>query len=163
VIFYSSLLELIGNGGKVIGIDIDIRQHNRNEIEKHPMNKNIVLIQDDSTSDDVIGYIRKYITEHNCEKILVALDSNHTHEHVLKELKVFSSFVSKGSYLVVFDTIVEDMPKGHYSDRPWDRGNNPKTAVRSFLEENDRFAIDEKINSKLLISACPDGYLKCIK
>ena len=160
VIFYASMLELLGNSGKVIGIDIDIRSHNREEIEKHPMSKNIILIEGSSTSNDVICQVKHYIEKNECSKVLVALDSNHTHEHVLEELNAYSPFVTKNSYIVVFDTTVEDMPEGSFSDRPWDKGDNPKTAVKAFLQKNVNFEIDKSINSKLLISVALDGYLK---
>jgi cephalosporin hydroxylase len=163
LIFYASMLELADSGGKVIGIDIDIREHNRIEIEKHPMFKKIHLIEGSSTSTDVLRSVNDYIKSNRCEKILVVLDSNHTHEHVLEELRLYSPFVKKGSYIVVFDTVIEDMPVGYFSDRPWDKGNNPKTAVWEFLKENDRFEIDEKIDAKLLISVAPSGYLRCVK
>ena len=162
VIFYASMLELLGNKGKVIGIDIDIREHNRIEIEKHPMYKNICLIEGSSISDSVLHSVDDFITRNQSKRVLVALDSNHTHEHVLQELRLYSRYVHRGSYIVVFDTIIEDTPQGYFSDRPWDKGNNPKTAVWSFLTENNRFEIDKKINDKLLISVAPDGYLKCI-
>lgn len=97
------------------------------------------------------------------KQILVALDSNHIHDHVLKELNLYSPFVTKGSYLVVFDTIIEDLPEGSFLDRPWDKGNNPKTAVHEFLKSNNRFVIDKDIERKLLITVAPDGYLKCIR
>ncbi|MCL2199350.1 MAG: cephalosporin hydroxylase family protein [Defluviitaleaceae bacterium] len=163
VVFYASMLELLGEGGKVIGIDIDIRSHNREAIEQHPMSKNIILIQDSSTSDDVIKKLDDYIKENDCKRVLVTLDSNHTHEHVLEELRLYSPFVTKGSYVVVFDTVVEDMPGGSFPDRPWDKGDNPKTAVWEFLKENDCFEINSEIDSKLLISVAPEGYLKRVK
>ena len=95
--------------------------------------------------------------------MLVALDSNHTHEHVTRELELYSPLVTKGSYLVVFDTIVEDMPDEFFTDRPWGKGNNPKTAVREFLKRNQRFQVDRDVEKKLLITVAPEGYLKCIK
>ena len=97
------------------------------------------------------------------ENILVCLDSMHTHDHVLKELELYSPLVTKGSYLVVFDTIMEDMPTDFFPDRPWGKGNNPKTAVWEFLKNNKRFEIDKMIENKLLITVAPDGYLKCVK
>ena len=160
VVFYASMLELLGNGGKVIGIDIDIRKHNRIAIESHPMSKNIILIEDSSTSDDVLRMVHEHIEVNQCKKVLVALDSNHTHKHVLEELRLYSPLVSLDSYIVVFDTVVEDMPEGFFPGRPWDKGNNPKTAVWSFLQENNCFEIDEMIDSRLLISVAPSGYLK---
>ncbi len=95
--------------------------------------------------------------------MVVALDSNHTHEHVLRELELYSPLVKQGSYLVVFDTVVDDMPEESFPDRPWGAGNNPKTAVREFLKTNDRFVIDEEYNAKLLLTVAPDGYLRCVK
>ena len=161
LIFSASMLELIGGDGQVLGIDIDIREHNRIEIEKHPMYKRITMIQGSSIEDNVIKPVRKFAE--GKKRVLVCLDSLHTHNHVLKELELYSPLVTKGSYLVVFDTIIEDMPKGFYSDRPWDKGNNPKTAVTEFLKTSNRFEIDKYIDSKLIITVNPDGYLKCIK
>ena len=161
LIFYSSMLELIGGDGVVLGIDIDIREHNRVEIEKHSMYKRITMIQGSSVDKNVLKDVYKFAKNKNC--VLVVLDSNHTHEHVLKELELYSQLVTKGSYLVVFDTIIEDMPGDFFPDRPWGKGNNPKTAVREFLKINDRFEIDKEIENKLLITVAPDGYLKCIK
>lgn len=161
LIFYASMLELIGGKGKVLGIDIDIRKYNRIEIEKHPMFKRIKMIQGSSVDKDVIKDVYKFAKERKC--ILVVLDSNHTHDHVFNELQLYSPLVRKGSYLVVFDTIIEDMPDDFFPDRPWGKGNNPKTAVREFLKDNNRFVIDREIESKLLITVALDGYLKCIK
>jgi cephalosporin hydroxylase len=161
LIFYASMLELIGSKGRVLGIDIEIREHNRVEIEKHPMFKRIDLIQGSSVDEAVIKQVRK--TAARRKKVLVVLDSLHTHAHVLKELELYSPLVTRGSYLVVFDTIIEDMPADFFPDRPWSRGNNPKTAVRVFLKKNDRFEIDKDIENKLLITVAPSGYLKCIK
>ena len=161
LIFYASLLELIGGDGKVLGIDIDIRNHNRIEIEKHPMFKRITLIQGSSVDDQVIHQVYELAT--GKKKILVVLDSDHNHTHVLRELVLYSPLVKKDSYLVVFDTVIEDMPEDFFPDRPWGKGNNPKTAVREFLKTNDRFVVDKEIESKLLITVAPDGYLRCIK
>jgi len=161
LIFSASMLELIGDDGQVLGIDIDIREHNRIEIEKHRMFKRITMIRGSSVDEAVIKQVRKFAE--GKKRVLVCLDSLHTHNHVLKELELYSPLVTKGSYLVVFDTIIEDMPKGFYSDRPWDKGNNPKTAVTEFLKTSNRFEIDKYIDSKLIITVNPDGYLKCIK
>lgn len=161
LIYYASLLELIGHG-EVLGIDIDIREHNRREIEKHPMFKRITMIEGSSISKETIDKVAAFASDK--KKILVSLDSNHTHEHVWQELNLYSPFVSLGSYIVVFDTIVEDLPEGYFSqERPWGIGNNPKTAVHEFIKENDRFVIDRSIDQKLLISVAPEGYLKRIK
>lgn len=161
LVFYSSLLELIGGSGHVLGIDIDIREHNRVEIEKHPMYKRITMIEGSSTDPEIVKKV--HVFTKNRKKILIVLDSLHTHEHVAKELELYSPLVTKGSYLVVFDTIIEDLPENFFPDRPWGRGNNPRTAVWEFLKKNTRFIIDKEIESKLLITVAPDGYLKCIK
>lgn len=161
LIFYASMLELLGGEGKVLGIDIDIREHNRLEIEKHPMFKRITIIEGSSTDETVVEKVRSFAQ--GKKRVLVCLDSLHTHEHVLRELKAYSPLVTPGSYCVVFDTIIEDIPDEYIPDRPWGKGNNPKTAVWEFLKNNDWFVIDKKIENKLLITVAPDGYLKCIK
>lgn len=161
LIYYASILELMGHG-EVLGIDIDIREHNKIEIEKHPMFKRISMIQGSSIDADIVDEVKKYAV--GKKKILVCLDSNHTHDHVLSELEMYAPFVSVDSYLVVFDTIVEDLPEGYFSQaRPWGISNNPKTAVASFLKTNSNFVIDDAIDNKLLISVAPGGYLKRIK
>jgi cephalosporin hydroxylase len=146
---------------RVLGVDIDIRAHNKVAIEAHPMHQRIKMIQGSSIADDIIGQIKDYAT--GFKKIMVFLDSNHTHDHVLAELKAYAPLTSVDSYCVVFDTIVEDLPDGLYPDRPWSRGNNPKTAVWSYLKSNSDFVIDKDIENKLMISVAPDGYLKRIK
>lgn len=160
LIFYASILELIGCG-QVLGVDIDIRSHNRVEIEKHPMFRRITMIQgssiDKSVAEQVHGFAK------GKSKVLVVLDSNHTHEHVLREMHLYSPLVTRGSYLVVFDTAIEDMPQDSFPDRPWHKGNNPKTAVSEFLKSTDRFLADKDIDSKLLITTARNGYLKCVK
>jgi cephalosporin hydroxylase len=161
IVYYASLLELIGNDGLVVGIDIDIRKHNRDLIEAHPMFKRIELIEGSSIGDDVINRVREIVSGR--KKIMVCLDSNHTHDHVLQELKLYAPLTSAGSYCVVFDTVIEDMPADWEWSRPWGKGNNPKTAVWEFLKNNDHFMIDKSINNKLLISVAPEGYLKRIK
>jgi len=161
LIFYASMLELLGGKGKVLGIDIDIREHNRREIEKHPMFKRITMIEGSSVEKSVIEKVRKYAQ--GKKQVLLSLDSLHTHDHVLRELEAYSPLVTRGSYCVVFDTIVEDLPDEYSANRPWGKGNNPKTAVWKFLEGNDRFVIDKEIVNKLLITGCPEGYLKCVQ
>jgi cephalosporin hydroxylase len=161
LIFHASMLELLGNEGLVVGIDIDIRAHNRVEIEKHPMFKHIRMIEGSSIDEAIVSQVRALAQGR--QRVLVSLDSNHTHEHVLRELEYYSPFVTKGSYLIVFDTVIEDMPAGSFPDRPWDIGNNPKTAVREFLKSNDRFVIDEQVSNKLLLTVAPSGYLRCVK
>ena len=146
---------------RVLGVDIDIRAHNRAAIEAHPMSHRIDMIQGSSIAAEVVAQVHAYARNFN--KIFVCLDSNHTHDHVLAELQAYAPLVKKGSYCVVFDTVIDDLPDTLCSDRPWGRGNNPKTAVKEFLETTDRFVIDQNIDNKLLISAAPGGYLKCVK
>jgi cephalosporin hydroxylase len=160
LIFYASMLELIGEG-QVLGIDVDIRQHNRVEIEQHPMFKRIIMIEGSSIDEEIAKQV--YDLAKGKSRILLVLDSNHTHDHVLKELELYSPLVTKDSYLVVFDTVVEDMPEDFFPDRPWGKGNNPKTAVWEFLKTNKRFKVDKDIEAKLLITVAPDGYLKCLE
>jgi len=161
LMFSASMLELLGGDGCVVGVDIDIREHNRIEIEKHPMFKRITMIEGSSIDEGIAGEVKKLAS--NRKVVMVVLDSMHTHEHVLRELEVYSPLVTKGSYIVVCDTIIEDMPEGSFPDRPWEVGNNPKTAVWEFLKTTDRFEIDEDIPSRLLITVAPDGYLRCVE
>jgi cephalosporin hydroxylase len=161
IVYYASLLELIGGDGLVLGIDIDIRKHNRDLIEAHPMMKRIQMIEGSSIAPEIAAQV--YEVAKNKKRIMVCLDSNHTHDHVLDELKLYAPLTSVGSYCVVFDTVVEDLPKSQYNDRPWDVGNNPKTAVFEYLKTNNDFVINKEIDNKLLISVAPDGYLKRVK
>ena len=160
LIYYASLLELIGKG-EVLGIDIDIREHNRREIESHPMIKRIKMLQGSSIDVSLVDEVKKYAEGKS--SVMVCLDSNHTHSHVLDELKFYAPFVTEGSYLVVFDTIVEDLPDNYLPGRAWSRGDNPKTAVYEFLKTHPEFIIDTDIDNKLLVSVAPQGYLKRIK
>ena len=161
LIYYASLLELINLDGLVLGIDIDIRKHNKDAILDHPMNKRITMIEGSSIDSDVIQQVKEI--SKNKKSILVILDSNHSHDHVLNELKFYSPLITSGSYLIVLDTIVEDLPDGFVKNRPWGKGNSPKTAVWEFLKSNKQFKIDKDIENKLLISVAPDGYLKFIE
>ena len=143
---------------KVLGIDIDIRAHNRAAIEAHPMASRIQMIQGSSIDSEIFDQVKSIAAKHSC--VMVCLDSNHTHAHVLAELEAYAPLISKGSYCVVFDTIIEDMPKDMFQDRPWGPGNNPKTAVWEYLKSHPEFEIDKLIDHKLLISVAPDGFLK---
>lgn len=143
---------------KVLGIDIDIREHNRQAIEAHPMSARIQMIEGSSIAPEIICHVRQIASDY--QRILVCLDSNHTHEHVLAELKAYAPLTSIGSYCVVFDTVVEDIPSDMFSDRPWGQGNNPKTAVWEYLKSHTEFEIDKSFENKLLITVAPDGYLK---
>ena len=146
---------------KVLGIDIDIRAHNRVAIETHPMASRIQMIQGSSIAPEIVEQVRQVAKGY--ERILVCLDSNHTHAHVLAELQAYAPLTSAGSYCVVFDTVVEDMPAEMFPDRPWGPGDNPKTAVWEYLKTHPEFEIDKSIQHKLLITVAPDGYLKRVK
>jgi cephalosporin hydroxylase len=161
LVFYSSILELIGGQGRVLGIDIDIRTHNRAALECHPMFKRIDLLQGSSIDESIAGKVRDMAR--GKRSVLVALDSNHTHDHVLRELQLYAPLVTRGSYLVVFDTVADDMTPDLLGGRPWGKGNSPKTAVHEFLKTTDRFVIDKEFENKLLLTVAPDGYLKCVK
>lgn len=159
LILSASMLQLIGGEGRVVGIDIDIRTHNRAAIEEHPMARRIDLIEGSSIDEATIQKVRGMV---DGGPVLVILDSNHTHEHVLRELELYSPLVTNGSYLIVMDTVVEDLPANSFPNRPWGKGCNPKTAVWEFLKTNHRFIADKELDGKLLITVAPDGYLKCI-
>ena len=162
LILSASLLELIGGEGKVLGIDIDIREHNRKEIEAHPMMKRIEMIEGSSVGDDVMACVRAAAAK--AKRVMVFLDSLHTHDHVLKELELYAPLVTVGSYLVLPDTFIEYFPKGYYAhNRPWDVGNNPMTALRAFLEKNGDFEIDRALCDKLMITEAFDGYLRRVR
>jgi len=158
LILYASLLKMIGEG-RVIGVDIDIRDHNRRAIESHPLASSIDLIQGSSTDPSVVEQV--YAMASSARRALVILDSNHTHQHVLDELNCYEGLVQKDSYLITLDTVIEDMPESFSNDRPWGPGDNPKTAVHEFLKTNPRFEIDRSIQDKLQITVGPDGYLRC--
>jgi len=143
---------------KVLGVDIDIRDHNRSAIENHPMASRIQMIQGSSIAPDTIEQVCKIAADYS--RVLVCLDSNHTHDHVLAELEAYAPLASAGSYCVVFDTIIEDLPDEMFPDRPWGRGDNPKTAVWEYLKTHPEFEIDKSIQDKLLITVAPDGFLR---
>lgn len=161
LVYYASLLELLGGDGMVVGVDIDIRPHNREAIEAHPMFRRITMIEGSSVDEAVAARVAEHALGRRC--VLVTLDSNHTHEHVLREMQLYSPLVTTGSYLTVFDTVVEDMPAASFPDRPWGPGDNPKTAVWEFLRTDDRFEVDKEIENKLLLTVAPDGYLRRIR
>ena len=165
-IFHASMLAILEKcgcieKGHVIAVDIDIREHNRIEIEKHPLASYITMIQGSSIDNKIVDQVESLAK--NYKRILISLDSNHTHEHVLAELEAYAHLTSVGSYCVVFDTVVEDMPEDAFPDRPWGKGNNPKTAVWEYLKSHSEFEINKEIETKLLITVAPDGYLKRIK
>ena len=145
---------------KVLGLDIDIRAHNRAAIEAHPMASRIQMIQGSSIAPEIVAQVKAVAA--NYKRILVCLDSNHTHDHVLGELEAYAPLTSVGSYCIVFDSVVEDMPKEMSFDRPWGPGNNPKTAIWKYLETHNEFEIDRLVQNKLLVTVAPDGFLKRI-
>ncbi len=166
VVFSASILALLEMCGKikngdVVGIDVDIRPHNRKAILAHPLSKKITMLEGSSTNRDIVRRVTEIAQKK--KKILVCLDSNHTHDHVLAELRAYTPLVSVGSYCMVGDTGIEDLPVGIVTNRSWGKGNNPKTAMWEFLEKNKNFKIDKMIDSKLLLTGSPNGYLKRIK
>jgi cephalosporin hydroxylase len=162
LIFSSSLLELMGGERRrVIGIELELRPHNRAALEAHPLFRRIELVDGSSTDPEIFALVRDQIEPD--ERVLVILDSNHTHDHVLRELELYSTLVAAGSYVVVFDTVIESMPADSWPNRPWGPGNNPHTAVSEFLVRNDRFERDEAVERKLTLSVAPGGYLRCLR
>jgi cephalosporin hydroxylase len=157
-IFYASMLELLGGQGRVVAIDVDIRPHNRGAMEEHPLFHRIELIEGSSIDPAVTERVREQA--HSAERVMVALDSNHTREHVLAELREYGPLVTRDSYLMVFDTVIEQLPEDAFPDKPWSRGNNPATAVEDYLSEDDRFEVDASVDARLLLSYAPGGYLK---
>jgi cephalosporin hydroxylase len=153
-----SMLDPSVSSRKVVGIDIDIRPHNREAIEAHPMSSRIQMIEGSSVALDVVQQVRSIAAGYRT--VMVCLDSNHTHEHVLGELEAYAPLVTPGSFCIVYDTIVEDLPKALFPDRPWGPGNNPKTAVWEFLRSHPEFEIDKGIADKLQITVAPDGFLR---
>lgn len=153
-------LDVMQPSRKVLGIDIDIRDHNRAAIEAHPMSNRITMLQGSSVAEDILSQVREFAAPF--QRVLVCLDSNHTHDHVLAELDAYAPLVTADSYCVVFDTVVEDLPQDMYPDRPWNKGANPKTAVWEFLKTHPEFEIDRAMQDKLQITVAPDGFLKRI-
>lgn len=151
-------LDLSACPRKVIGIDIDIREHNRAAIESHPMSSRIEMIQGSSIEQNTIDKVKAAAAGYR--RVLVCLDSNHTHDHALAELVAYAPMTSVGSYCVVFDTVVEDMPAEMFPDRPWGPGDNPKTAVREYIKSHPQFVVDKGLDDKLQISVAPEGFLK---
>ena len=159
IIFYSSLLHLIDEGGIVVGIDIDIRDHNRDVIESHKLSKNIHLVEGSSTDKETLEEVEQIAQN---KSALVILDSDHSKDHVAKELDAYKKFLNKGGYLIVMDTTLEDQPDDFLKDRPWNKLNNPKVAVWEFLDKNKNWVSDDNIDGKLLLTVCKNGFLKKI-
>jgi len=146
---------------RVVGVDIDIRSHNREALEEHPLRFKIELIEGSSIDRNIVEQVHAYAK--NRDRILVSLDSNHTHDHVLSELEAYACLTSVGSYCIVFDTVIDDLPTGSFPDREWDEENNPKTALQHWHKNHPEFEIDRTIDEKLLISVAPQGYLKRLR
>ena len=161
LIHSASILELLGGEGRVLGIDIDIRPHNRAAIDAHPMRKRIDMIEGSSIDESVASRVRE--AARGKERVLVILDSMHTHDHVLRELQLYAPLVTVSSYCVVLDTIIEDLRGDAYPDRPWGKGNSPKSAVWAFVKDDPRFELDRDLEAKLLMTAAPDGWLKRVR
>jgi len=160
-LFLASMLELLGGDGFVVAVEVDLRAENRAVLEAHPLARRIRLI--DGSSVDESTAAKVFAATRDRKRLMVALDANHTHDHVLRELELYSPLVRQGSYIVVFDTIVGYMPSDAFADRPWGPDDNPLTAVREFLARNPRFEVDEQLENTLLITVAPGGYLRCIK
>ena len=161
LILWSSLLELLGGDGRVIGIDVEIRPHNRAAIEAHPLVRRITMIEGSSVDPAVVDRVGEMARGR--QTVMVMLDSSHAHEHVRRELDLYARLVSVGSYLIVFDTSVEYLPEDLFANRPWKRGNSPATALREFMASNHEFEVDRVIDRKLLLTSAPGGYLRRIK
>lgn len=158
-----ALLEYTGmiEKGDVLGIDIDIREHNKKAIEEHPLAKKITMYEGSSVDTEIINRVKEFAKDK--KRILLFLDSNHTHEHVLRELNAYAPLVSVGSYCIVADTGIEDIEQSLIIDRPWGKGNSPKSALKEYLKTNNNFIIDKHYETKILITGSSDGYLKRIK
>lgn len=171
LILHSSLLHMIQKNSHVIGIDVDIRKHNRKKIERHFFYKNISMVEGDSTSEKTITEVKRILKKLKfSKKIMVCLDSKHTHDHVLNELKQYSKFVSKNCYIVVFDTTINFLSSNeikklskNYIFKPFEKNSNPHSAVKKFLKENKNFKIDNYLHQKALISNCYEGFIKKVK
>lgn len=161
LVFSASMLELLGGDGRVIGIDIDIRAHNRQALDEHPMRSRIDLIEGSSIEPKIVQEVHDVVGDQ--APVLLILDSHHTHDHVLEELRAYAGLVHEGSYVVVLDTVVEHLSSDAFPDRPWGPGNSPGSAVQAFLAENDRFEVDSELESRIAITTAPNGYLRCVR
>jgi len=166
LIYSASMLAILEacksiENGHVLGIDIDIRPHNKKAILEHPLSHKVTMLEGSSIDEKIIEQVKAVAK--NYKRILVCLDSDHTHDHVLAELEAYAPCVSVGSYCIVGDTVIEDAPKGMISNRPWGKGNNPKSAAWEYLKSHDEFVVDKRIENKLLVTGSPDGYLKKVK
>lgn len=159
VVLSASILQLLGEG-EVLAVDVDVRPHNRDSIESHPLASRITLVEGSSTDPGVVARVAEAAA--GVERVMVVLDSDHTHDHVLAELRAYGPLVTPGQFLVVADTMVEDIPVQAHRPRPWGPGNSPGSALAAYLAETERFAPDPFYNAKLLTTASPGGYLRCV-
>jgi cephalosporin hydroxylase len=158
----ASILELLGGDGFVVGVELELRELNRQALEAHPLAHRFRLVDGSSTDPAIVEHVRSMVGDRT--PVLVLLDSNHTHDHVLAELEAYADFVAPGSYIVVFDTLIEYLPADHFPDRPWHPGNSPQSAVTEYLSRPGcRFEVDEEFDSKLVLSVAPGGYLRCVR
>jgi cephalosporin hydroxylase len=157
LVFYASLMEILGEG-RILGIDIDIREANRRALDDHPLRRRIDLLEGSSIDPTVVAEVTRLAA--SARRVFVCLDSNHTADHVARELELYAPLVTRGGYLVVFDTAIEDMPQSAFPDRPWGPGNSPKTAVRAFLASHPEFVVDQELERRLLFTVAPEGYLR---
>lgn len=160
LVFHASLLELLGGDRRVVGIEIDLRAHARRALERHPLRRRITVLEGSSTDPDVAAEVRRIVAG---KAVMVVLDADHRHAAVLRELELYAPLVPVGGYVVVCDTIVDDLGPRACPDRPWGPGDNPRTAVREFLRSDRRFVADENVTAKLLLSNSPGGYLKRVR
>lgn len=161
LVFYASLLAILGGDRRVLGIDIEVRPHNREAIESHLLSRLITLLEGSSIAEATVSQVLAFSKPY--KSVMVVLDSMHSHAHVLAELQAYSPLVKAGGYIVVLDTVVENMPKSFFPDRPWGPGNNPMTAVQEFLKGTTRFVVDEAIGNRQLLSVAPGGFLRCVR
>lgn len=161
LVFYASMLQLLGQDGVVVGVEVALTDENRKAIETHPLAGRIRLVDGSSVADETVAQVKRTVGA--AAPVLVILDSLHTHDHVLQELRAYAPLVRRGSYLVVFDTLIENLPAEVIGDRPWGKGDNPKTAVQAFLKETNRFEIDRSFDDRLLLSVCSTGFLRCTR
>ncbi len=159
IVLYASLMQLYGEG-RVVGIDLNLHDHVSDQIMSYPFSDRISLIKGSSTDESIVESIRSSITPE--DRVMVILDSNHSHQHVLDELRIYAPMVTQGQHMIVSDTIVETIPSHDERPREWGKGNNPATAVWAYLEESDRFEVDEMVDKRLLMGFTPGGYLRCV-
>lgn len=161
IALYASLLQLIGKG-KVVGVDLNLMNHVADQIMGLPFASGRVhLYKGSSVDPDIVSRIRAHVSPG--QSVMVLLDSNHTHEHVFEELKIYAPLVTKGQFLIVSDTIVEEIPVQEHRPRPWGPGNNPKTALRAYLRDHPEFEVDSYINAKALLTYSPDAYCRKVR